>query len=92
VDAEAGTWGRALREEVARVVGGGAGGEGREVGEPTVGAVTGRARGGSYAVPRSTLWTPNQDSVAAAAVVSAQTQVWSSPRCTTAMVPHHAAA
>lgn len=41
--------------------------------------MTGRARGGSYAVPRSTLWTPNHDSVAAAAVVSAQAQKWSSP-------------
>lgn len=60
--------------------------------EATGGAVTGRARGGSYAVSRSTLWTPNHDSVAAPAVVSAQTQVWSSPLCTTAIVPHHQAA
>ncbi len=55
----------------------GGGGGGGDEGAPercadTSAAVMGRARGGSYAVPVITVWTPHHDSVTAAPVASSQ--------------------
>lgn len=51
-------------------------------------AVMGRARGGSYAVPVITVWTPHHDSVTAAPVASDHASTCTSPLRIAAILHH----